>query len=225
MGEKSDILMFILDRIHLASTLHHRREPNGARVDFNGDLVAQFVAEHVKKPEPGDVVLCSTSMVSPWKISYLVQRTGHDSALLREIGSERLCNMGNERFETLVGIPSVLLLDGLRRKIFKWISEKAFNEKYNGKADYCRFRCGGVEIVDDDVFRVWIRPSLLGTCPMDVNGKKLYRQPFSVDISFDKKTRLKDIVQQLIDGRMGKDFEISETEPTVGMGGIVTIKR
>lgn len=226
LDDKTRVLMNIIESLLFTMSLG-RKDSNGLWVDYRNEVDAQFADNHLVKPKPGDIVMCSTGRINQWKIAYFVKdcRDGWGGYhLLREIGSDRLCRMSNERLETLIGVPSSLLLDGLRQKIHRWATVEAFSEKYNPKSDYF-VRCGGAEFIGDDVIRIWVRPHIVAQEKRAEDGKTLHAQPWSVDVSFSKKTRLKDIVSALIAAGYPREWEYTEDEPTNGMAGCAKITK
>lgn len=212
---------------YLASTmLLGRKDQQGLWSHYDG-VAAQFAGDYLVKPKPGDVVLCKTGHVGPWKVAYFVEDCGGNAGghyLLREIGTDKLCRMGNESLNTLIGVPPNLLLDGLRKKIYRWATNEAFFYRYNKKTDYF-IRCGGAEFIEEDVIRVWVRPHIFVMEKRLEDGSTLHAQPWSFDVQFSKKTRLKDIVGAMLAAGFPREWEYTAEEPGRGMGGCAKITK
>lgn len=225
LDDRSCVLMHIIEQL-LSTMLLGHKDGNGLWVGCRGEGRAQFAGDYLVKPKPGDIVMCRTGRVSRWKIAYFVEdcRDGWGGYhLLREIGSNRLCRMSNESLDTLIGVSPNLLLDGLRRKIYGWATVEAFSRRYNPKSDHW-IRCGGAEFVAEDIIRIWVRPHIFVQDKSE-DGRTLHAQPWSVDVPFSKKTRLRDIVSALIAAGFPRKWEYTENEPTCGMGGCAKITK
>ena len=220
IDDRSEVLMNIITRLVFTLSLGHRNS-KGVWVDGRGDPEAQFVGSYLVKPKPGDLVMCDTGSVGPWKFAYFVEDCV-DYYMLREIGSDKLCRISNESLSTLVGISQNMLLDGLRKKIYRWATHEAFWTRYNKKADHYHSRCGGVEFIEDNVIRIWIRAHIFSDEKKTEDGTMLYAQPWYTDIPFDRKTRLKDLVEALLAAGFGKKWEYLPKKPTEGTGGVTT---
>lgn len=186
------------------------------------DPVPQFLpvelAQAINMPlKKGDIVRCVTNPNHPWGISEYIKRLdGYGEFLLREIGSDRLLRMGNEMLDVLRFMDPSRLYTGKKHQLYVWASQKAFMERYNPNADYFK-RCGGVEIVEDpNELRIWSRPHVWMQ-GADKNG--MFSQPRKMEIRWNKKTRLRDIVVAMNEQGFGDEFEKKPTEPTNGTGG------
>lgn len=216
-NNKERILLTVI-RDLVSTMILGKRNEDWIWVDHCGDLKPQFLPDYVRKPKCGDLVLCQTDSISEWKVSFFVEEMEHGVYLLKEIGSDRLCRMGNESLCVYVPMNVSDLLVGWKRKVYEWASAKAFRERYNPKADYF-IRCGGVEFIADDVIRIWVRPHVWHQQKTE-DGQTLFAQPKFVDVTVSQKTRLKDIITALVDsGRFDDNFDYQASEPAEGMGG------
>jgi hypothetical protein len=198
-----------------------------ARVDcWDNEPVAQFIPLQSYTgvgclPPPGTIVRCGTNPHHDWGISRYVQGSGNDRVdpwILREIGSDRLLQMRNERLEVLIGVPAADLLEGWEWKVYLW-SQKALLARYNEKADEFDFRWRGAEVLhlkerpDTTVIRgsdshelhyeehvvlriqvgrhIWVDSKNIG----GVRYRYKYR---TFDVPVHPKIRLKDIVADLV---------------------------
>lgn len=169
--------------------------------------------------EAGDIVRCATNPRHPWGISEFVESTDGSTHVLRELGGGQYLNMSNESLDVLCFMPPSELYWGHKYTVYQWASTKAFSERYNPAGDYFK-RCGGVEI-DGTTLRIWSRPHIW-IQDSDSSG---YSQPKKFEIEWSESTRLRDIVQGMIDQGFGEDYEKGPDEPGEGMGGCMTFTK
>lgn len=149
--------------------------------------------------KPGMLVLCQTSPTSDWTIGYLVEKItgGFSRWIVKEIDSERLCDIGNEQFLPIKGLSVEELLTGDDYKFLVKI-KKAFRR---GREDWYRF--GGIEIIKKKIWKIIIREKFGGCCGPDMESI-----PFSLEIKWNKETTIKYILQEMIKAGYGsKKFE------------------
>lgn len=219
MNDKDRILTTLVDELASSRLLGRQADglagAHGIIADHNGFVRAQFLSDYLVRPKPGDIVRCLTSRDHSWKISRFVEDHGGASGghyLLREIGSQRLCRIGNESLETLVGVHPHLLYEGHQHRVHRWATVSAFQEKHNPSTNnrYAA-RPGRCEFLGD-VVRVWVRAHIFSDEKV-VDGVKLYAQRWHVDVPFTKRTRLRDIVQALTDAGFPREFEYQPEKP------------
>jgi hypothetical protein len=143
---------------------------------------------HYRLPVVGDLVLCDTSATHPWSIGWYVghEFDGSGSAVIREIGSGRLCNMRNESFVPVVGMRPLELLEGARYRFL----QKVYGAFSRGGEWLYRF--GGLDFPEDGIGRIWIREVVGGS--LGPNGESV---PFSVDVVFTARTSIKAILSAM----------------------------
>lgn len=150
----------------------------------------------------GDMVVCATSagrQENPWIVSY-VEQARENGCLLRSIGTDALINYGNESFLRIKGIPERLLHEGGRRIL----QEKV--HKALRKLDTYIHRFRGIEFISDTEANVWF-----GEC---FGGLKGPTKPYAIKVAFDKKTSIKNIIEQLKSGGFGtREFEPDDGTP------------
>lgn len=193
-----------------------------------GEPAPQFMprdmASSIGMPlKDGDIVRCFTNPEHHWGISVLAQQLGNSEWLLQEIGGESRLKMSNEDLYVLRFMIPERLYTGHQYKIYRWVKQKAFSERYNKKADEYFKRCGGVEFDGDDLI-IWCRPHVLGL-DRKVDGVTLYAQPKKFVMKWNERTRLKDIVSTMCEQGFGDDFEYAEEEPKIGMGGMAKLTK
>ena len=228
MNDRERVLMNIA--VDTAGSVHNtmKRVAGGWTLRFKFDRPApQFIppeaAEALGMPmKPGDIVRCRTNPNHEWGISELVEQTGYADFLLKLIGGEEILRMGNESVEVLRFMAPSRLYTGTKHKLYRWATTKAFSEEHNPHADYF-IRCGGAEF-DGDTLVIWSRPHAWNSEERD-GDTTLYAQPRRFSLPWNEKTRLKDIVQAMVDQGFAKPFEYLPEEPTEGQAGYAKITR
>lgn len=195
MNDKERILMSVLERLYFTQVLCLRGDQESKfRDSVDRREYVHFGAYDDRPIQKGDLVLAQTGRVSDWKIAWVHEVVSFDTCILREIGSNRLCNWGNEKFIRIVGVDSSVLLEQ-DQYIFQQKVIKAFS-----KGNEYLYRFGGVEFPQDGVAMVWIREAFGGI------GKP--SKPFSFEMKYNKKTSVKKILESMISNGYGtKEFE------------------
>jgi hypothetical protein len=169
-----------------------------------GDTDAPYVHfAYYREPVAGDLVLAKTGHNSEWKIGWYVRRldAALGGAVIREIGSERLCNYSNEGFVPIVGMYKSEILEGLQYKISRLV-QMAFK-----KGDEYSYRFAGVEFVEGNKAIIWVREVW--------GGLSKPSKPFSIELIYDKKTTIKKILEVLRAGGYGtRKFELVNPDPS-----------
>lgn len=174
----------------LAKGRHYNEE------DFQSSTGTYVHLAYDRPARVGDLVLCQTSGFwgsHPWQIAWYVEHEprGFGTATLREIGTERLCNMGNESFLPVVGMRPLELLEGEQYLFYRKVM-RAFSR--GGEYVY---RFGGLDFPEKRVGRVGIREAFGG------HGAPGESVPFSVDIPFNRKTSIKAILAAMREAGYG----------------------
>lgn len=207
MTDKERILMALVSK--LASTqllafpgISWGRERFVKTYAGSTDVYTHFA--YWEKPKAGDLVLAKTGGVSPWKVGWYVEPIAGNfgGAVIREIGTGKLCNYGNEDFVPIVGMNKSTLLEGEDYQFYCKVLA-AFQ-----KGDEYRYRFGGVDF-ESDTAVIWIREVFGGVIKNGEQGSK----PFSISMKFNKRTSVKAILKAMRDGGYGtRKFEPVEAE-------------
>lgn len=156
----------------------------------------------LRKPQKGDLVVCATSPLSHWTVAVVHEARSDQECVLREIGSERLCRMGNERFYVLANVAPADLFEGKQQE-FHLKVRKAFDHG-NGLHVF-----GGLEF-DGGTAAVTVRERFGGL----IAGKESV--PYVLQIPWRDRPSIKKIVKSLLDaGWMTREFELRDREPHV----------
>jgi len=202
MNDKERILTVILDRLSLTQTLCLSGTSEKMFDDRDGRQYAHFGAYDDRPIQKGDLVLASTGGISEWKIGWVHQVIDRDTIVMREIGGERLCNYGNERFQRIVGIDESLLLEGDRYQ-FQQKVLRAFR-----KGDEYMYRFGGVTFLDDGQAEIWTREAFGGFTPHNPS------KPYSFFMKWNKRTSVKRILATMRENGYGTRKFDRNPEPT-----------
>lgn len=161
------------------------------------DAIVHF--ETNRAPEPGDLVLATTGPTSRCKVSwYVSKRPDIGGAMVREIGTDKICEYSNESFVPIVGFHPSQIIDGVKRELYIKIL-KAFRKGIDGK-----YRYQLLEFENPNIAVVTIREA----------WAQLGSHPFKVKFEFDAKTTIKSILKALIDGGCNtRDF--SQPQDTI----------
>lgn len=224
MTDRERILSTITGRLATTLLLGHKRGDSLYR-DFDGNPYPQFESSFNVKPNRGDIVKCNTQLSEEWKFArFLEDHNGSNGGywLLQQIGGKMRVKMHNESISVLIGIGKEALSEGYEWKTYQ-NARKAFYPRFNRKADSYAARCGGVYIEGENL-KIWVRPHIFGQ-EKTVDGKKLYAHPYIIEMKWSKKTKLKDIVETMIQAGFPREYEFYETPPEKGMGGCITITK
>jgi hypothetical protein len=191
LTDRERILMVVIDRLQSASILANPGPlawSSDAYRDGDGHYHVHFAPW--KKPVAGDLVWASTGQVSPWKIGWYVERKpGYECHVIREIGSDRLCDYGNESFTPIVGLEDdVRMLEGDRWKLLLKIY-RAF-----AKGDEYMYRFGGL-VFDGDEAVLRVREAYGGLSNDSV--------PFEIRFKWTKRMSVAKVLQAMRDGGYG----------------------
>lgn len=154
---------------------------------MHGDYV-HFACCGADKPKIGELVIAETT---PWVHDYTIgflTEIHSDMCVIREIGSERLCNYSNESFRAIRGLQNTETLEGRQYEFYQKVLQ-AFS-----KGDEYLYRFGGISF-DGPVCRVMVREVFGGHGGVSI--------PFAIDIPWRGRRSVKKILQAMRDGGYG----------------------
>jgi len=174
-----------------------------------------------RKPfEKGDLVACFTSygmQQNPHLVSFVEGPHPNDSSglALRAIGTNDICNYGNESFIRISGIPERLLWEGSKHEFAQKLSKAFRNLDDYGH----RFR--GLEFREDGIASVFVGEVFGGSL-----SKTGQTKPYEIKIKFTKRTTIKNIISQMKEQGFGtRKFELDDGTYAGPMQGLASIKR
>jgi len=169
---------------------------------FDSDCYVHFV--RYRKPVKGDLVIGTTGFVRgvhEYSIGFYVEPLDPSigGAVIREIGSQRLCNYSNEEFVPIVGLYREDLFEG-----HEYIMSRKVKAAFAKGGDYWH-RYSKVEFSEENKVRkvkIWVREVFGG---MD-RGKE--SQPYAIEMEWTPKTSIKAILAAMRAGGYGtRKFE------------------
>lgn len=153
------------------------------------------------KPKAGDLVIGDTGGLGRWKIGFYVEPLEGDygGAVIREIGSDALCNYSNEKFTPIRNMNPSDIYEGDARLFYHAVL-RAFH-----KGDEYLYRFGGIDF-EGETAKVWIREVFGGMGRGSV--------PFAVEMPWKPVPGYLKILRALRAGGYGtRTFRIHETQP------------
>lgn len=196
LTDKERILMTVVDRLSRTQILCHT---NGFDKEFYRDSITGQLYVHFayyRSPVKGDLVLGKTGIMRGahrWLIGFYVEPLsgGVGGALIREIGSQATCRYSNEEFVAIEGLSKTELLEGEQFQFYHRVLA-AFQ-----RGDEYFYRFGGLDFEGGDAV-VWVREVFNG----GLSGKE-GSKPFSVRMTWNKRTSVKRILEMLKAGGYG----------------------
>jgi hypothetical protein len=91
--------------------------------DDGRNVHLDWMARMEDRLKPGDLVLCLTSGTHDWTVAWLVRRVEYARFILRELGGERECDMGNEDVAVFRNIDPMALLEGEEYRLLVKVRE------------------------------------------------------------------------------------------------------
>lgn len=184
LSDRERILMTIISQLATTQTLRGPRNSWSSEHyrDSDDRHFVHFAAW--KTPKAGDLVLAKTGHVSPWKVGFYVEPLpgSFGGAVIREIGSNKLCNYANESFEPIVGLHEIELLEGDRRAFYVKVM-KAFR-----RGDEYLYRFGGLKFTGDEAV-IGVREAH--------GGLRNESVPFEVRIHWNKRMAVSKILEAM----------------------------
>lgn len=199
-ADKERILSLII--AHLSSTMVLCRANVWGEAAFKGHSGGHVHVHFAPwiKAEKGMLVMCVTTGMSnglrahDWAISWVHEVFSESHMMLREIGSDRLCDMDNERFYPLVGLDPYEVLEGERYRFLTKVQQACRRHGDMGRP----FRLVGYDAEGRAIIQIWRRfvggsvelpiewsPRMSGAAIL----RGLYAQGYPLDLDFPKQER------------------------------------
>ena len=163
----------------------------------HGDHV-HFACYGAEKPKVGELVIAETV---PWAHDYTIgflTEIHSGMCVIREIGTDRLCNYSNESFRAIRGLQTTETLEGKQYEFYKKVLT-AFR-----KGDEYSYRFGGISF-DGPVCKVVVREAFGGLGHGSV--------PFTIEMPWTGRRSVKGVLQAMRDGGYGTRSFRPEPEP------------
>jgi hypothetical protein len=206
LPDKERILTHIIRE--LLSTQIMKMPWNMDYSDGRGRTYVHFVSGE-EAVQPGDLVICFTSGIHDFTISWVVEKLAYSEYLLREIGSNRTCRMGNESVYIIRGLTEPWTWEGDKYDLYR----KVWKAFWKAGDDWYRF--GGLTFNDQGEAVMTVREKFGGMLSVSSGQESV---PFTVTMPWTKRTSVKAITKALIDGGVGTHkFErrpIASVQPT-----------
>ena len=177
MDDKTRILMYLVRE--LASSNFMSRPFNKKPAEYE----VHVQPDGVEQVEVGDLVVCMTSGLHPWTVGFLHEKPNSHHFYIREIGSDRICEINNDRMYKICNLSKQELLEG-DQQIFLGKLKKVFSQYGDGWRLF-----GGVRFVGKKAM-VTVREKFGGL------GKEA-STPFDLEIPWGKSMSLKTIASHL----------------------------
>lgn len=197
MSDKERILTRIIKGLRSTGALVHDAAYSWSSEPYRSGNGYYIHFAPWNEPKRGDLVLCETGEISDVSIGFVHEVISGDRCIIREIGSNKLCDYGNERFTPIVGLSEIDLLEGEKYEFYRKVL-KAF-----ARGDEYWYRFGGLHFDGEDAV-IWIREPFGGYIQYREHGS----EPFSVSMKWNKNTTIKAILQAMISAGYGsRKFE------------------
>jgi len=195
MDDKNRILMEVIKELHTTLMLGVRYQ------DFDRTLLDRGVGrEYVhfgrfEEIKSGDLVMGTTGHTSDFTIGWVDEVLGHSHCMIREIGSDRLCNYSNESFVKIKGLKP----EQLWEQEYKEFEKKLIKAFVRG-GDW-EHRYGGLEFGED-------RKNRTATISIRKRWGNPDYHPFSFTMKWNKRTSIKKILEEMRQAGYGtREFE------------------
>lgn len=203
MTDKERILTAIIQRMSMAVA------GSSKLIYFGSDIVAPddenrfrihrqpLFSESVNHLTPGDLVIAETSpRPSEFSVGFVHQVIDSSRILIREIGSNRICDYGNETFSKIVNLGEEIFEKDqyrLRVKVFK-----AFR-----RIDHFWHYYGGLSFGEKGKALLTVREKF--------GGMRQKSIPYTIELTWHKRTPIKEVVRQMLEQGFGKrEFDKKE---------------
>ena len=196
MTDKERMLFKIIERLSTTQTLENPSERNNYDKRFGKDSnlsLVHFEPNYKTMPKKGDLVLCQTINICPFKVGFVDTIFVDSEMIIREIGTNNTCRIHNENFEVIVGMRKEDLYDRHERVFY----EKVVKAFY--KNDSYLYVYGDLDLYEEDgkkkakisVRKKWMDLAESETIP--------------IEMEWNSRTSIKSIVKKMVDSGYGKD--------------------
>jgi len=163
----------------------------------NRDLTGYVSFEHNGfngMPKVGDLVMCKTSGIHDFTVGFVeeVIDTAWHGCVIREIGTNRVCKIGNESFATIKGLSSMELLEDKEYRFYFKVL-KAFR-----RLDDFVHKFGYIEFPGKNIVKIWVRERYGGMLTIPSG-------PYKIEFKYTMKMSIKKIAETMVEHGFGKE--------------------
>lgn len=167
--------------LHKTSEADFKRDSGGEYAHFGG---------YDDRPiQVGDLVLAQSGRISNWSVGWVAQIYSEHHILMRDIGSNKVCDYSNESFVRIAGMYEEHILDGDKYAFYKKLL-KALDQ-----ADDFHHRFRSIHFPSERVARIGIAEKWAN----EVTAQ--------IEIKFTKRTTIKQILSTLQANGVGLPFK------------------
>lgn len=195
MNDRERILTTIIRNLYTTQLFCSRGMSELDFVDkYNGQIYTHFGVNETLPIQVGDLVIGVTGGIADFSIGFVHEIHNTSHMVIREIGTNRLCNYSNESFKRITGLSETELLEGEQYLFYRKLL-KAF-----GKADDYWYRFGGTKFHPENIVEVWIRQRYGGLTEPSM--------PFSFTMKWNKRMSIKKIIETMRENGYGtREFD------------------
>jgi hypothetical protein len=202
LPDKERLLVHIIRELLSTQIMKMPWNMNYSRIGGGGDYVHFAIGDEAV--QPGDLVICNTSGVHDFTIAWVVEKLAYAEFLLREIGSQRTCRMGNESVYIIRGLTEPWTWEGERYEFYR----KVWKAFWKAGDDWYRF--GGLAFNEAGEAVMTVREKFGGMLSSRSGEESV---PFTVTMPWDKRTSIRAIAAALVAGGVGtRKFERRKVE-------------
>lgn len=206
LNDRERILSILVRQLATTQLLMGRRA-DGYRSESYRDRDQHYYVHFAydQKPVQGDLVVAKTGFVDRWTIGWYVEPlpSTMGGAVIREIGTDVLCNYANESFVPVRGMSPLDLFEGEQREMLSKVYA-AFR-----RGDEYPYRFGGLRF-EGQVAVITVREVF--------GGLGQPSTPFEVRVSYTKRTSVAAILRAMREGGYGTRSFRPEPAPADKVG-------
>lgn len=204
MTDKERILLELVRELHSTMLLRCRLHKEDLVDDIGSSGYYTHFANYCRDGEirPGMMVLCMTSgrfYPHGWTVGFVERVYSSNDMMIREIGTDRLCRIGNERFVPIVGMKDYQLYEKE-----EYLFSVKVNKAFRRADDYLHY-FDGLEFLPDNEVLISVREKW--------GGPRHKSKPYTIRMKWCKSMTIKKILEIMQEQGYGtRDFELVEEE-------------
>jgi hypothetical protein len=199
LTDRERILLSVIRGLYgtqLYLTLRATRSGESTETLFASDFSRRTHFATYRTPQKGDLVLCQSMPLNEWVVGFCEENRGNGEMMVREIGSDRLCHVGNESFVPITGLNDYELLEGDQFKFQQKVIKTFWKyEEYS-------YMYAGVDFLNETDAIIWVR-------------KKWSDDRFSIPVNWTTKISMKKLADHMRQHGYGTYWEAKSEETSV----------